>query len=222
MDRRVLVLCAMKEEAAPFTALDTPLSWRVVTCGIGAVNAAVSATQHILEFAPDLVFSTGSAGGLGLNVRIGDVVVGSSYRYHSADASAFGYERGQIPGMPTSYGAADGIVAAARQVAKTTPQPGAGRMHVGGIVSGDSFITAANADEVRAAFDDALATDMESTAIAQTCHLLDVPFVSVRAISDLCDGSASTSFHLTLEEVALRAAQFTLTLGNPPATDEIC
>lgn len=221
MDRRVLVLCAMKEEAAPFTTLATPLAWRVVTCGIGAVNAAVAATEHILEFAPDLVVSAGSAGGLGIDVRIGDVVVGNSYCYHSADASAFGYERGQIPGMPASYGAADDIVAAARRAAKAAPQPGAGRIRVGAIVSGDSFITADNADEVRAAFDTALATDMESAAIAQTCHLLNVPFVSVRAISDLCDGSASTSFHLTLEEVAMRAAQLTLTLADPPPTDQL-
>lgn len=221
MDRRVLVLCAMKEEAAPFTTLATPLSWRVVTCGIGAVNAAVRATEHILQFAPELVISAGSAGGLGLEVNIGDVVVGSSYCYHSADASAFGYERGQIPGMPAAYGGADDIVAAARRAASTPAQPGAGRIHVGGIVSGDSFITADSAEQVRGAFDNALATDMESAAIAQTCHLFGVPFVSVRAISDLCDGSASTSFHLTLEEVAMRAAQFTLTLADPPPTDQL-
>lgn len=33
---------------------------------------------------------------------------------------------------------------------------------------------------------DALATDMEPAALAHTCHLYDVPFLSVRGISDLC------------------------------------
>ncbi|MDO5726290.1 MAG: 5'-methylthioadenosine/S-adenosylhomocysteine nucleosidase [Bowdeniella nasicola] len=220
MSRRVLVLCAMAEEAAAFHSGDTPVSWRVVTTGIGTVNAAISATEHILEYDPTLVISAGSAGGLGAGVAIGDVVVGSAYRYHSADASAFGYEPGQIPQMPSCYGATHEILTRARNHQHETT-PGGPRLHIGEIVSGDAFVTADQVDRVRETFPLALATDMESAAIAQTCHRLEVPFVSIRAISDLCDGSASTSFHLTLEEVAVRAAQWTLTLANPQPMDQV-
>ena len=38
--------------------------------------------------------------------------------------------------------------------------------------------------EIKATYPEALAVDMESGAIAQTCHLLGVPFLSFRIISD--------------------------------------
>ena len=52
---------------------------------------------------PRVLVSAGSAGGLGVGVRVGDVVVGSSYVLADADARAFGYVLGQVPGMPASY-----------------------------------------------------------------------------------------------------------------------
>jgi adenosylhomocysteine nucleosidase len=78
------------------------------------------------------------------------------------------------------------------------------------MVSGDSFVTAVNVAEVRAAFPAALSTDMESTAIAQVCHSHGVPFVSVRGISDLCGPAADQDFHMAVEEVAARAADVVL------------
>ncbi|MDO5700627.1 MAG: 5'-methylthioadenosine/S-adenosylhomocysteine nucleosidase [Bowdeniella nasicola] len=216
---RVLIITAMVEEARAFLPEGTagpaafPLgSWRQVetadvslaghtarlaVCGIGSVNAAACTTRLIGEYSPDLVISAGSAGGLGAEVAVGDVVVGSHYRYHSADATAFGYALGQIPGMPERY------EAAASPLAEVEGAPGTVR--VGEILSGDSFIAAHLVAEVRAAFPEALATDMESAPIAQACHLAGVPFLSVRGISDLCDASAADSFHMAVEQVADRS-----------------
>jgi adenosylhomocysteine nucleosidase len=39
--------------------------------------------------------------------------------------------------------------------------------------------------EILTRFPDAMAVDMESCAIAQTCHLYNIPFVSFRIISDV-------------------------------------
>lgn len=196
----VLILAAMPEEAAPYEDMD--LGATIAVTGIGAVNAAVTATRLITELHPRLVVSTGSAGGLGQGVSIGDVVIGSDYRYHGADATAFGYELGQIPGMPPAFfGDADSIGRA-----RDLPANPESLVHIGGMLSGDSFIAAHLVDDIRRTFPTALSTDMESTALAHACHLAGVPFVSVRAISDLCDGSASEAFHLSLQEVATRAA----------------
>ncbi|GAA1636262.1 5'-methylthioadenosine/S-adenosylhomocysteine nucleosidase [Georgenia ruanii] len=175
----------------------------LVRGGIGLVNAAAATVHALMSVAPRAVVSTGSAGGLAAAVEVGDVVVGERYTYAGADATAFGYERGQVPGMPPAYDADPGLLAAARGAA-------APRLRTGQMVSGDSFVTAVNVAEVRAAFPAALSTDMESTAIAQVCHSHGVPFLSVRGISDLCGPAADQDFHMAVEEVAARAADVVL------------
>lgn len=223
----ILIVTAMPEEAAPFAhraqeagvtvprlergvvfSLPTHAAVVAVT-GIGAVNAAVRCTQLVEQLQPRLVVSAGSAGGLGRDIHIGDVVVGQSYRYHMADATAFGYELGQIPGMPPAYPGAEHIVEAAHALAQ---EGGAAAIRCGEIVSGDSFIAAHLVDQVRTDFPDAIATDMETTALAQACWLLNVPFVAVRSISDLCQADASDSFQLSLAQVADRSAATVLAL----------
>lgn len=199
MSGTVAVVVAMAEEAAPFLARAQSqgaeqvlggarlrplrLAGRdvlLVTTGIGLVNAATAAAVVASGFAPVALVSAGSAGGLAEGVGVGDVVVGLSYAYARADARAFGYVMGQVPGMPATF-AADPLLLAAVQ-----GYHGALRVHAGEVVSGDTFVDGPLVDEVRRDFPAALATDMESAALAHTAHLFGVPFVSVRAISDLC------------------------------------
>ena len=57
------------------------------------------------------------------------------------------------------------------------------------IASGDRFCTRdEEIAQIKERFPDALAVDMESCSVAQVCHLDDVPFLSLRVISD-CVGS---------------------------------
>ena len=59
------------------------------------------------------------------------------------------------------------------------------RIHAGLICTGDQFITNRDElDKIKGNFPAGLAVDMESAAIAQTCHIDGVPFVSFRIISD--------------------------------------
>ena len=46
---------------------------RVEKCGIGKVNAALGAQRMINEFQPDVIISSGCAGGHGEDIRIQDV-----------------------------------------------------------------------------------------------------------------------------------------------------
>ena len=53
------------------------------------------------------------------------------------------------------------------------------------VCSGDRLITApAELSLIKWLFAEGMAVDMESAAIAQTCHLHDMPFISTRIISD--------------------------------------
>lgn len=56
----------------------------------------------------------------------------------------------------------------------------------GGLIcTGDKFITdRKELNEIKSNFPEGLAVDMESAAIAQVCHLYNVPFISFRIISD--------------------------------------
>ena len=71
--------------------------------GIGKVNASISTTLLIEKFNPEVVINTGSAGALDKTLSIGDILVSNHVLYHDANATAFGYEYGQIPQMPKTY-----------------------------------------------------------------------------------------------------------------------
>ena len=59
------------------------------------------------------------------------------------------------------------------------------RIHSGLICTGDRFITnRTELDAIKRRFPAGLVVDMESAAIAQTCYLYGVPFLSFRIISD--------------------------------------
>lgn len=172
--------------------------------GIGKVNAAFSTTLVIDRFAPRAVINTGSAGGLGTGIALGDVVIGDSVRHHDVDLSAFGHPLGQIPDLPPAYPADPTLVAqaalAARGFAGAT-------VHQGLVVSGDRFIHgSADTTRIRKAFPSALACEMEAAALAQICHLCAVPFVVIRAISDHADEQADTNFEAFIEYAAQQSA----------------
>lgn len=150
----------------------------LMQCGIGKVNAAVGATALIRRYAPDCVISTGCAGGAAEGMNVMDVVVSTAACYH--DVSIPGCDAGQVQGLPQRFRAEEQLVEAAMAVHSEGTA-----LHAGLIASGDQFISgAAQLDAIRSAFPDVLAVDMESAAIAQTCFLMQTPFLSFRILSD--------------------------------------
>ena len=165
--------------------------------GIGKVNVAISTTLLIEQFKPDLIINTGSAGALDKALNVGDVVVSDRVMYHDADARAFGYELGQIPQMPASFDSDSNLLQKATEAIKEQQLTA----KIGLIVSGDSFIgTFEQRATIKENFKDALAAEMEATAIAQTCYQFNLPFIITRAISDLADGDAGITFDAFLEK----------------------
>ena len=62
---------------------------------------------------------------------------------------------------------------------------------------------------------DAVAVDMESTAIAQVCRSLDVGFASIRGSSDLCGPAANEEHPERVEGASERAASIVVELLEP-------
>ena len=155
----------------------------VVRCGVGKVNAALTAELLIERFQVTHLINTGVAGSLSDELSIGDIVVSSDCVHHDLDVSSLGYAPGQIPGIAVfSFEADEQLQDLALEAAKKlAPEK---NIMKGRIASGDQFI-ANKAANARIAHDfDAACCEMEGTAIAQVAWLNEVPFVIVRAISD--------------------------------------
>lgn len=177
----------------------------LVLSGIGKVNAAVSTSWVIHQFAPDCIINTGSAGGLGKGLKVGDVVIGETVAHHDVDVTAFGYVWGQVPQLPAVFASYSNLI---RQAEKAAQVFEGAAVAQGLIVSGDRFVhSSEGVAEIRSHFPDVKAVEMEAAAIAQTCHQLEVPFVIIRAVSDSADEKADISFEEFLKTAAVSSAK---------------
>lgn len=176
--------------------------------GIGKVNAAIATTLLAQHFQAAYIINTGSAGGIGKGIAVGDVVIGTQTAHHDVDVTAFGYQVGQVPQLPPRFDSHADLVSLAQQAA--TAFDGAA-VHRGLIVSGDRFIhDSAAVAEIRSHFPDVLAVEMEAAAIAQVCMRFGVPYVVIRAMSDSADEKADISFDAFIEQAGRHSAQMVM------------
>jgi adenosylhomocysteine nucleosidase len=184
---------------------------RVEKCGIGKVNAALGAQRMINEFHPDCIISSGCAGGNGDDINVQDVVISAELCYHDVycgraidDTTIYG----QVQGLPARFQADPYLLNKAINLQTTDIA-----LHPGLIVTGDWFVDSKDKmREIVGHFPEAKAVDMESCAIAQTCYINKVPFISFRVISDvpLRDTDAS-QYHNFWDTIAEHSFQVTKT-----------
>lgn len=200
---KIGIIVAMDKELQQLQYLFTDGNVVVEKCGIGKVNAALGAAEMIRRHHPDVIVSSGCAGGNGDDIHVQDVVVGAEVSYHdvycgtSIDQTTV---YGQVQGMPARYKADGQLLAKACRV-----KCEGFSVHPGLIVTGDWFVD--SKDKMRdiiCHFPEAKAVDMESAAIAQTCYKYGVPFISFRVVSDIplrdTDASMYHDFWNTIAE----------------------
>ena len=209
-----------------------------VQSGVGMVNAARTTAIAIEVLGARQVLYSGTAGGLAKDSQVGEVIFGDNYVFHSADATAFGYQRGQLPGMPANYEGNERLLTSARSLLTDPGADASSRgtaasrfknpvfaggtelataleeipARCGTIATGDSFITDANVNAVRSAFPGALAAEMESAAAAQVAFLSQIPFLAVRCVSDLCSPEGQDVYHGNAAVCGALAAAATICL----------
>lgn len=208
---KIGIIVAMDKELRQLQALFNDGNVRVEKCGIGKVNAALGAQRMINEFHPDCIISSGCAGGNGDDINIQDVVVSAQLCYHDVycgsaidDTTVYG----QVQGLPARYQADPYLLRKSAELKVDDV-----KIHPGLIVTGDWFVDSKEkAREIVDHFPEAKAIDMESAAIAQTCYINKVPFISFRVISDipLRDTDAS-QYHNFWDTVAEHSFQVTKT-----------
>ncbi|WP_178862740.1 5'-methylthioadenosine/S-adenosylhomocysteine nucleosidase [Thiomicrorhabdus cannonii] len=176
--------------------------------GIGKVNAAISSTILLQTYQPDYVINTGSAGGFHTDLNVGDIVISSSVCHHDVDVTPFGYDLGQVPGMPTCFLPDDTLVKAAQNSIQALNEV----VHMHGLIAtGDRFMhQAEDVANTRNNFPEMIACEMEAAAIAQACHTFQTPFVIIRSLSDIAGKENAVTFEQYLEKAATHSARVIL------------
>ena len=213
---KIGIIVAMDKELRQLQQLFSDGNVRVEKCGIGKVNAALGAQRMINEFHPDCIISSGCAGGNGDDINVQDVVISAELCYHDVycgraidDTTIYG----QVQGLPARFQADPYLLNKAINLQTTDIA-----LHPGLIVTGDWFVDSKDKmREIVGHFPEAKAVDMESCAIAQTCYINKVPFISFRVISDvpLRDTDAS-QYHNFWDTIAEHSFQVTKTFVESP------
>ena len=156
---------------------------KIVLClsGIGKVNAA-STTQYLIDkYEPNIIINSGCAGSLTENVKVLDTIVASYVTYH--DFSPVRIMEACVPDnglVRTNIN----IINNLERILKENNI----NYHIGGIASGDCFVTSSEMRDDIYTRTKCLAVDMESASIGHISKKNNVSFIIIRSISDFADG----------------------------------
>ncbi len=157
---------------------------------------------------PDYLIVTGIAGSVRDGLDLGDVVVSRDCVQHDLDATALGFELGQVPYTEHRILRADPRLV---ELALATQVDGQ-RVVAGRILTGDQFVSDPD-DALRRRLSelDGSVVEMEGAAIALVATVNRVPFVIIRSVSDKADAAAPADFGAFLRRAA--ANSYTVCAG---------
>jgi adenosylhomocysteine nucleosidase len=192
----------------------------LVGAGIGKVNTALVTSLLAERFACRLIVFSGVAGGLDPSLRIGDVVVADRTLQH--DAGVIEHERlqtyqaGHVPFLnPTErlgYAVAPALLERLRTRLEGFALPalsgaaggegGRPRIVFGTILSGDQYIHCERTRERLFREFGGAAVEMEGGALGQVAEAFAIPYLNIRALSDLAGRDSRFDFAAFVSEVA--------------------
>lgn len=153
----------------------------VAKSGIGKVNSAAM-TQYLIDtYELDFVINSGCAGSLCEDVKIMDVIVSEYVTYH--DFKPLRVMEYSVPNNG-KVKASDFLIKKTIEILKKDET----NFQVGPICSGDCFVTSSEMRDLIRFETKACAVDMESGSIGHICSINNIPFVSIRTISDFANG----------------------------------
>src|SRR5690554_718838 len=179
----------------------------LVNSGIGKVMSGILIATLVNNFSIDKVINVGVAGGRE-NLNIADIVVGEACLFGDVDLTSIDdVPYGQMANFPLLFPADPHLLEIAKQL----------KPNFGIILTADKFVV----DEVEAEnlinkhfknFN-VLSYDMESAAFAQACYFFDIPFIAIRAISDIVGSKEQgDSYYQNLEKEVFASNDFIFNL----------
>lgn len=150
-------------------------------CGIGKVNSAMLTQYLIDKYGVDYIINSGCCGSLTDKVKLMDTIIGDYVTYH--DFSPIRVMESYIPDNGKIKANNDLIELTSSILKKNNIS-----FYIGGIASGDCFVTSSKMRDDIYNRTKCLAVDMESVSIGQVSKLNNIPFLIIRTISDFADG----------------------------------
>ncbi|MDE6657159.1 MAG: 5'-methylthioadenosine/adenosylhomocysteine nucleosidase [Oscillospiraceae bacterium] len=175
-----------------------------VCCGIGKVNSAICTQILIDKFQVDQIINTGIAGGMKADIKILEIVISTSVLSHDLDAHFLA----DYPPYHAEFEADSKLQALAKSICDKKQII----THAGKIISGDIFVTDSVIKAKLITKYNPYAVDMETSAIGQCAWRNQIPFVSIRCISDLADDDGAMSFDNFEKLATKRVAEIVLTM----------
>lgn len=154
-------------------------------CGIGPVNAAIVTQKLISEYKVTKIIHTGIAGGLSSELETRSVILGDSLTYHDFSPEILE----QFSPYVSEFKSDPDMLAVAKEAL-----PENMHVHFGRIVTGNSFVASSAMKDQIIASVGGLCVDMESASVAHTATVNKIPFLVVRAVSDMADEAAEETY----------------------------
>ncbi len=204
---KIGILCAGDEELAPFLSLikECKITKKAMLkfyagqiddievvalfSGVCKVNAAIASQLLIDTFGVDIIINSGTARGMEPDLEIFDTVISTEVCYHDVSPDILTEFH---PWMKSVFFAADPKLINLSKSAVDKIRP-VGKVIWGRMVTGETFIT----DEGRQIICDKFApltVDMETASIAHVCYVNNIPFLSIRCITDTAQHSGMDHF----------------------------
>ncbi len=187
--------------------------------GIGKVNAALAAATLLDRFCCAGIIFSGVAGGLDPLLGVGELVIATEVIQHDYGAMVQGalevYRAGALP-FPQFRGELP-YVADRRLIERA--KAALSNAHFGTILTGDSYLGCGLTRERLFGSFAGKAVDMESGAVAQVADAFGVPWLIIRALSDLAGEDSQLDFQVFAAQAAKTAAA--AVLKSLPLFDEV-
>ena len=178
----------------------------LIKSGVGKVNAARTTQVLINNFDVSFIINVGAAGAINALLNIGDIVIAKKVVQHDFDITAFGHSKGYITGVGNMIECDIGLVSIFENMIKELPEKNY-NIKMGIVASGDIFCTEIEMkDKINAKFN-AYLEKKECAALTQVCYLDNIPFISVRCISDIPNGKNENTFDENLKLASKRCAK---------------
>jgi len=180
--------------------------------GMGKVNAAIVTTLLADRFGCRTIVFSGVAGGLDPALSIGDVVVADRIVQHDAGVLENEKIRPYQPGHAPIINETDRLgypvdpELLGRVKGRLADMAVPGQIVYGTVLTGDQYLNCDSTREWLLAEFGGKAIEMEGGAVAQVCEAFGLPWLVIRALSDLAGGNSLFDFTAFVDQASATSA----------------
>ncbi len=179
----------------------------LVCASIGKVNATCCAVTLAREYGVDVIVNTGIAGAMAKNLKMLDVVVSTTVKYHDHGDFFANYAP-----YSNEFEAEERLINSTLKACEKVALTNGFNYYKGKIVTGDLFVSTTEDKERIVNLHDPMCTEMEGAAIGQVAFMCGLPFVVIRSMSDSADDDAKESYDNLITDSANNASAIVLEL----------